>query len=46
MANARGERPEAEGDKIPLADVVFQKGGYQINVTLTDGLLWRKHSAN
>jgi hypothetical protein len=29
---------KAEGDKIPLADVVFQKGGYQINVTLTDGL--------
>jgi len=27
-----------EGDKIALADVVFQKGGFRIEVTVTDGL--------
>jgi len=27
-----------EGDKIALADVIFQKGGYQIEVTVTDGI--------
>jgi hypothetical protein len=26
------------GDKIASADVVFQKGGFQINVTLVDGI--------
>jgi len=29
---------KGEGDKIALAEVVFQKGGFQINVTLTDGI--------
>ncbi len=29
---------KGEGDKIALADVVFQKGGIQINVTVVDGL--------
>ncbi len=29
---------KAEGAKIPLARVSFQKGGYQIDVTITDGL--------
>jgi hypothetical protein len=28
---------KGEGDKIALADVVFQKGGIQINVTVVDG---------
>jgi hypothetical protein len=27
-----------EGVKIPLADVVFQKGGFKIEVTITDGV--------
>ena len=27
-----------EGDKIALADVVFQKGGFRIEVTVTEGL--------
>jgi hypothetical protein len=27
-----------EGDKIALADVIFQKGGYRIEVTVTDGI--------
>jgi len=26
------------GDKVPLADVVFEKGGFQITVTITDGI--------
>jgi hypothetical protein len=26
------------GDKIPLADVVFQKGGFEIDVSLSDGI--------
>ena len=29
---------KAEGDKISLADVIFQKGGFQIEVTVTDGI--------
>jgi len=29
---------KGEGDQIPLADVIFQKGGFQIDVTMTDGL--------
>ena len=29
---------KGEGDKIPLADVVFQKGGFQVSVTVVDGL--------
>ncbi len=29
---------KGEGDKIALADVVFEKGGFQINVTVVDGL--------
>jgi hypothetical protein len=29
---------KGEGDKIALADVVFQKGGFQVNVTVVDGL--------
>jgi hypothetical protein len=29
---------KAEGDKIPLANVVFQKGGFEIDVTITNGL--------
>jgi hypothetical protein len=29
---------KGEGDKIPLAEVVFQKGGFEIDVTLTDGI--------
>jgi len=29
---------KGEGTKIPLADVVFQKGGFQVEVTLTDGI--------
>jgi hypothetical protein len=27
-----------EGDKIALADVIFQKGGFRIEVTVTDGI--------
>ena len=27
-----------QGDKIQLTDLIFQKGGYQINVTLSDGI--------
>jgi hypothetical protein len=27
-----------EGDKIALADVIFQKGGFQVEVTVTDGI--------
>jgi hypothetical protein len=29
---------KAEGDKVSLADVIFQKGGYQIEVIVTDGI--------
>jgi hypothetical protein len=29
---------KGEGDKIASADVVFQKGGFQIEVTLVDGI--------
>jgi hypothetical protein len=29
---------KGEGDKIALADVIFQKGGIQINATVVDGL--------
>ena len=29
---------KGEGDKIPLTGLVFQKGGFEINVTLSDGL--------
>ncbi len=29
---------KAEGAKIPLAKVSFQKGGYQIDVTITNGV--------
>jgi hypothetical protein len=29
---------KADGAKIPLASVTFQKGGYQIDVTITDGV--------
>ena len=29
---------KADGAKIPLAHVTFQKGGFQIEVTITDGL--------
>jgi hypothetical protein len=29
---------KAEGAKIPLANVSFQKGGYEIDVTITDGV--------
>ena len=29
---------KGEGGKIPLADVVFEKGGFRIKVTLTNGL--------
>jgi len=29
---------KGEGDKIALADVVFQKGGFQIEVSLVDGI--------
>ena len=29
---------KGEGDKIALADVVFQKGGFQIEVTVIDGI--------
>jgi hypothetical protein len=29
---------KAGGDKIPLAEVTFQKGGFEINVTITDGV--------
>jgi hypothetical protein len=29
---------KGEGDKIPLAEVVFQKGGFRIKVTLTNGI--------
>jgi len=29
---------KGEGDKIPLADVVFQKGGFEVKVTITDGI--------
>jgi len=29
---------KGQGDKIALADVVFQKGGFQIKVTVIDGI--------
>jgi hypothetical protein len=29
---------KGEGGKIPLAEVVFQKGGFEIDVTLVDGI--------
>ncbi len=29
---------KGENGKIPLANVVFQKGGFEINVTLVDGI--------
>ena len=29
---------KGEGDKIALAEVVFQKGGFQVNVTVVDGI--------
>ena len=29
---------KGEGDKIAMADVVFEKGGFQVNVTVVDGL--------
>ena len=29
---------KADGAKIPLANVTFQKGGYQIDVTITNGV--------
>jgi hypothetical protein len=29
---------KGEGDKIALADVVFEKGGFQVSVTVVDGL--------
>jgi hypothetical protein len=29
---------KGEGDKIALADVVFQKGGFEIDVTISDGI--------
>ncbi len=29
---------KAQGDKISLADVIFQKGGFQVEVTVTDGI--------
>jgi hypothetical protein len=29
---------KGEGDKIPLAIVIFQKGGFEIKVTLSDGI--------
>ena len=29
---------KGEGDKIALANVVFQKGGFEIDVTLSDGI--------
>ena len=29
---------KGEGDKIPLADVIFQKGGFEIDVTISDGI--------
>ena len=29
---------KGEGDKIPLANVVFQKGGFEIDVTITNGV--------
>jgi hypothetical protein len=29
---------KGEGDKIPLSNVVFQKGGFEIDVTLSDGV--------
>jgi hypothetical protein len=32
------EDQKAEGDKIPMAKVTFQKGGFQIDVTITNGL--------
>ena len=32
------EDQKAEGDKIPMAKVTFQKGGFQIDVTITSGL--------
>jgi hypothetical protein len=34
-----GEKDQkGEGTKIPLADVTFQKGGFEIIVTVTDGI--------
>jgi hypothetical protein len=29
---------KGEGDKVASADVIFQRGGFQVNVTLVDGL--------
>ena len=29
---------KGEGDKVPLANVVFQKGGFEIDISLFDGL--------
>jgi hypothetical protein len=29
---------KSQGDKIALAQVTFQKGGFQVNVTLVDGI--------
>ena len=29
---------KGEGDKIPLVDAVFQKGGFEVDVTLSDGI--------
>jgi hypothetical protein len=29
---------KAEGNKIPLAELVFQKSGFEINVSLSDGI--------
>jgi hypothetical protein len=29
---------KGEGDKVALAEVVFQKGGFQVNVTVVDGI--------
>jgi len=29
---------KGEGDKIPLVDATFQKGGFEVNVTLSDGI--------
>lgn len=34
--NEKDQKPE--GVKIALADVVFQKGGFRIEVTITDGI--------
>ena len=34
---------KAEGDKIPLANVAFQRGGFQIEVTITNGVSVQEH---